>query len=96
MGRTLIVPLFGAAGLTGSVNLVRPDGAAAFRRRTADRAGARGEASVALARCEDSDAVPDDVGLTPRERELLRLLGQGLRNREIARRRRQPDAVHRR
>ena len=86
MGRILIVPLFGAAGLTGSVNLVRPDGAAAFTAQDQLTALAlAAQASVALARCEDSDPVPDDVRLTPRERELLRLLGQGLRNREIAR-----------
>lgn len=41
----------------------------------------------ALARCESTPVTAEAAGLTPRERELLRLLGQGLRNREIAQRR---------
>jgi DNA-binding CsgD family transcriptional regulator len=88
MGRILIVPLFGTYGLRGSVNLVRPDGAPAFTAQEQLTALAlAAQASVALARCEGAPLAAEAVALTPRERELLRLLGQGLRNREIARRR---------
>lgn len=82
MGRILIVPLFAAHGVAGSLNLVRPDGAPGFTSQDQLTALAlAGQASVALARCE---RVPITTGLTGREEELLRLLGDGLRNREIA------------
>jgi DNA-binding CsgD family transcriptional regulator len=88
MGRILIVPLFGAHGVAGSVNLVRPEGAPAFSGQDQLTALAlSAQASVALARCEGTPVTAEAAGLTPRERELLRLLGQGLRNREIAQRR---------
>lgn len=88
MGRILIVPLFGAHGVAGSVNLVRPEGAPAFSGQDQLTALAlSAQASVALARCESTPVTAEAAGLTPRERELLRLLGQGLRNREIAQRR---------
>jgi DNA-binding CsgD family transcriptional regulator len=45
------------------------------------------QTSVALARCEGTPVTAEAAGLTPSERELLGLLGQGLRNREIAQRR---------
>ncbi len=88
MGRILIVPLFAAHGVAGSLNLVRPEGAPAFTAQDQLTALAlSAQASVALARCEGTPVTPEAAGLTPRERELLRLLGQGLRNREIAQRR---------
>jgi DNA-binding CsgD family transcriptional regulator len=88
MGRILIVPLFGAHGVAGSVNLVRPEGAPAFSGQDQLTALAlSAQTSVALARCEGTPVTAEAAGLTPRERELLRLLGQGLRNREIAQRR---------
>lgn len=87
MGRILIVPIFGTHGIVGSINLVRPDGAVPFSPEEQLTAlGLAAQTSVALARCQD---VPPPaqaaLGLTARDRELLRLLGQGLRNREIAR-----------
>ena len=82
MGRILIVPLFAAHGVAGSLNLVRPAGAPAFTAQDQLTALAlAAQTSVALARCERA---PVTAGLTVREQELLRLLGQGLRNREIA------------
>jgi DNA-binding CsgD family transcriptional regulator len=82
MGRILIVPLFAAHGVAGSLNLVRPEGAPAFTAQDQLTALAlAGQTSVALARCEQA---PVAAGLTAREDELLRLLGEGLRNREIA------------
>jgi DNA-binding CsgD family transcriptional regulator len=88
MGRILIVPLFGAHGVAGSVNLVRPEGAPAFSGQDQLTALAlSAQTSVALARCEGTPVTAEAAGLTPSERELLGLLGQGLRNREIAQRR---------
>jgi DNA-binding CsgD family transcriptional regulator len=82
MGRILIVPLFGEQGVAGSLNLVRPDGAPGFTAQDQLAALAlAGQASVSLARCEREPVTAD---LTAREQELLRLLGEGLRNREIA------------
>jgi len=82
MGRILIVPFFGAHGVTGSLNLVRPEGSPAFTAQDQLNALAlAAQTSVALARCERTPVV---AGLTAREQELLRLLGEGLRNREIA------------
>jgi DNA-binding CsgD family transcriptional regulator len=82
MGRILIVPFFGEHGVAGSLNLVRPEGAPAFTAQDQLTALAlAGQASVALAR---SERAPVTAGLTAREQELLRLLGEGLRNREIA------------
>jgi DNA-binding CsgD family transcriptional regulator len=82
MGRILIVPIFGAHGVAGSLNLVRPEGAPGFTAQDQMTALAlSAQASVALARCERA---PVTAGLTAREQELLRLLGEGLRNREIA------------
>jgi DNA-binding CsgD family transcriptional regulator len=82
MGRILIVPLFGEHGVAGSLNLVRPEGAPGFTAQEQLAALAlAGQASVSLARCERE---PVTAGLTAREQELLRLLGEGLRNREIA------------
>jgi DNA-binding CsgD family transcriptional regulator len=88
MGRILIVPLFASHGVAGSLNLVRPEGAPAFDAQDQLTALAlSAQASVALARCEGTPVTAEAARLTPRERELLRLLGQGLRNREIAQRR---------
>jgi DNA-binding CsgD family transcriptional regulator len=82
MGRILIVPLFAAHGVAGSLNLVRPEGAPAFTPQDQLTALAlAAQTSVALARC---DRAPVPATLTAREEELLRLLGEGLRNREIA------------
>jgi DNA-binding CsgD family transcriptional regulator len=82
MGRILIVPLFAAHGVAGSLNLVRPEGAPAFTAQDQLTALAlAAQTSVALARTERA---PVAATLTPREEELLRLLGEGLRNREIA------------
>ena len=67
---------------------VRPEGAPAFSGQDQLTALAlSAQASVALARCEGTPVTAEAAGLTPRESELLRLLGQGLRNREIAQRR---------
>jgi DNA-binding CsgD family transcriptional regulator len=82
MGRILIVPFFGEHGVAGSLNLVRPDGSPAFTTQEQLTALAlAAQTSVALARC---GRAPLTAVLTAREQELLRLLGEGLRNREIA------------
>jgi DNA-binding CsgD family transcriptional regulator len=82
MGRILIVPLFAAQGVAGSLNLVRPEGAPAFSADDQLTALAlAAQASVALARCERRPVLD---GLTAREQELLGHLAEGLRNREIA------------
>lgn len=86
--RILIVPIFGPGRLLGSINLVRPDGAPAFSPQEQLTALAlAAQASVALARCDDRSPPEGGLLLTPRERELVRLLGDGLSNREIASRR---------
>ena len=72
----------GNMGRPMALNLVRADGAPTFTAQDQLTALAlAGQASVALARCERA---PVTAGLTAREQELLRLLGEGLRNREIA------------
>jgi hypothetical protein len=77
MGRILIVPLFGAHGVAGSLNLVRPEGAPAFSGQDQLTALAlSAQTSVALARCEGTPVTAEAAGLTQRERELLRLLGR--------------------
>jgi DNA-binding CsgD family transcriptional regulator len=88
MSRILIVPVFAADGIAGSLNLVRPAGTPAFSAQEQLTALAlAAQASVALARCQDDVPPAAALALTPRERELLDLLALGLRNREIAARR---------